>query len=220
MVQLPFIKKKEPEMIAGKGYPPIDRVKEMAGRGFSEPEMIDVLRREGFSAEEIDRALSQALRIGVTSQSPAPTVNPNPSHLPTLEELMPTEPPQGNPQIPETSLPQDYYEQNYSTEEYFDTLIQSRVSGWTEKINEFAVRYEEIEKRVATIQDQLSELSKIRSGEQQEILNKIDVFSETVTDSNTRITSLERAFKEILPALIESVRGLSDLVQKMKKESH
>jgi hypothetical protein len=33
----------------------------------------------------------------------------------------------------------------------------------------------------------------------------------------TRIAGLEKAFKDALPALIESVRALSDVVQRMKK---
>ena len=49
MVNLAFLKKKTSDVIPSKGFTPTDRVKELAGRGFSEPEMIDVLRREGFS---------------------------------------------------------------------------------------------------------------------------------------------------------------------------
>ncbi len=47
----------------GKGFVPVNRVKELSGKGFSEPEMIDVLRREGYSAEEIDRAFSMIANV-------------------------------------------------------------------------------------------------------------------------------------------------------------
>ena len=49
-------------------------VKELSDKGFSEPEMIDVLRKEGFSAEEIDRGLTQALELKVSG-----TPEPQPS---------------------------------------------------------------------------------------------------------------------------------------------
>ena len=58
-----------------------------------------------------------------------------------------------------------------------------------------------------------------RSGEQQQIITKVEGVGEGMEDITTRLSSLEKAFKETLPALIESVRALSDLVQRMKRES-
>jgi hypothetical protein len=40
-----------------------------------------------------------------------------------------------------------------------------------------------------------------------------------MNEVNMRMASLEKAFKETLPALIESVRSLSDLVQRLKREA-
>ncbi len=222
MMQLPFLKKKD-EGARGKGMVPVERVREMASRGFTEPEMIEVLRREGFSPGEIDSAMMQALKIGVTAnpQSSAPQNIPESVHearLPTLEEIAPALTDK-NPQLPETSLPQEYYSQSYPTEDYIDYIVQSRVSEVNEKINEFVIRYDELEKKMNSIEQQLMELSKTRGGEQQQIIGKIDSFTENVTDVSTRLGSVERAFKETLPALIESVRALSDLVGRVKREA-
>ena len=49
-------------------------------------------------------------------------------------------------------------------------------------------------------------------------MSKMEAFTETVTDVDNRLSGLEKAFKETLPALIDSVRALSDLVQKVRKE--
>ena len=49
-------------------------------------------------------------------------------------------------------------------------------------------------------------------------MSKMESFAETVTDVDNRLSGLEKAFKETLPALIDSVRALSDLVQKVRKE--
>jgi DNA-binding transcriptional MerR regulator len=212
MVGLPFLKKREPEVMTGKGFSPIDRIGEMASRGFSEPEMIDVLRREGFSPDEIDKALTQGLKAGVSAPSSQP-VEPT---LPTLEQIMPQ--PQEMMQAPETSLPAEYYQQ-YPSEEYIDAIVQARVSEVNEKVTEFTVKYNEMEKKVDAINEQLSEFLKIRSNEQQQILSKIDIFNDSLGDSNSRLGSLEKAFKETLPALIEGVRALSDVVQRMKREA-
>ena len=219
MVRLPFLKKKE-EMVQGKGFSPIDRVREMAGRGFSEPEMIDVLRREGFSPAEIDSALTQTLKIGVTTTTSSPTSESSlETKLPTLEEITQTvaEKP-SNPQIPETSLPQEYT-QGYPAEDYIDYIVQSRIEEVNEKMKGFSSRYDELNKKINALQQQLTDLSKMRGGEQHQIITKIDSFAENVNDVNTRLGSVERALKETLPALIESVRAVSDLASKLKREA-
>lgn len=210
---LPFFKKKKEEVIIGKGFIPIDRVREMASRGFSEPEMIDVLRREGFSAEEIDRALTHVLRAGISEPKTRTE-----TALPTLEEIVKPETPKAEVSVPETSLPPEYYA-SYATEEYIDYVVQSRISEVNERLNEFNIKYEEIEKRIEQINEQLNEIIKARTSEQQLILNRIESFSDAINDANIRVSSLEKAFKETLPALIESVRALSDLVQRLKKEA-
>jgi len=46
----------------------------------------------------------------------------------------------------------------------------------------------------------------------------MESFSDTVTDVDNRLSGLEKAFKETLPELIDSVHLLSDLVQKVRKE--
>ena len=44
---LSFFGKNQP--IKGRGYVPTDRIKDLAAKGFSEPEIIDILMKENFS---------------------------------------------------------------------------------------------------------------------------------------------------------------------------
>jgi hypothetical protein len=215
---LTIFKKKEPEMMSvGKGMP-IDRVKELSGKGFSEPDMIDVLRKEGYSPEEIDSALTEALKMGVSGVTPP--AQQQQEQMPLLPALQPVEAAVQNiPIMPETSLPQNYYQQQYPTEEYVEYLVRERMGGVDEKINEFTIRYEELEKRMQTVWDQLNTIATGRSTEQQQILQKLDVFKDSLVEMETRMGSLEKAFRETLPALIESVRALSDLVGRVKREA-
>jgi len=210
----------------GKGYAPVDRVQQLMSRGFSESDVIDVLRRDGFSAEEIDSALTQAVKSGVRGETPAqeaqPVFPPRQEQqaeqypaLPTIEQLKPQ---QAGPVVPETSLPSEYY-QSYPTEEYVDYAINERMQEVNRQMNEFAVRYNELEKKMEEIKNQLNMIVQGRSGEQQQIITKVEGVGEGMEDITTRLSSLEKAFKETLPALIESVRALSDLVQRMKRES-
>jgi len=225
MPNLPFLKKKEPTVTQSKGYTPIERVKELAGRGFSEPEMIDVLRREGFSPDEIDKGLTHALRVGINREASVPQPLSPPveqqqprSELPTLEQLMPTKQEQETLQVPETSLPQQYSYDQYMPEDYIDAIVQTRMGDVEDRISEFSLKYQQLEKEMKIVYDQLNEILKSRTSEQHQILDRMDDFRESVTDVTVRMGSLEKAFKDTLPALIESVRALSDLVQRMKRE--
>jgi len=76
-----------------------------------------------------------------------------------------------------------------------------------------------LENRMKEMSDRVRELGKMRMNEQQQVLNTIEGLTDSVNDVNMRIAALEKAFKETLPALIESVRALSDLVQRMKREA-
>jgi uncharacterized protein YukE len=251
-MDLPFMhKKQQPQIIPGKGFVPIDRVREMAARGFSEPEMIDILRREGFSADEVDKALTQALRVGVTGEQeqkqqeerwqpvyqkqpqqqqqfqwpseqiqhqPEQEQQPSMGGLPTLQSIG-AETEQSMPQIPETSLPEGYYSQQYSSEEYIDYIVQQRMGEVAEKINEANQRYQDLQKKIDEMNSLLKTASsKDSSPQQAQIANKMDTFGETVSDIDNRLSGLEKAFKDTLPALIDSVRALSDVVQKVRKE--
>lgn len=210
------MKKKEP---AGKGIEPVDRVKELTSKGFSEIEVIDVLRKEGYSTDEIDRALTHALRFGVTATQESATPKKDNENLPTIDEIAPASQKATMPQMPETSLPEEYYQQNYPTEEYVDYIVDEKVSEVDRKMNDISVRTVDLEQRIKSIQEKIGEFSKLRESEENKILNKIDNFSETATEMNIRLGGLEKAFKETLPALIESVRALCDLVQRLKREA-
>jgi uncharacterized phage infection (PIP) family protein YhgE len=210
---LPFLKKKK-EALVGKGFIPVDRVREMSSKGFSEPQIVEALLKEGFTIDEIDKALTQALRAAVSG----PTEKKEEIKLPTLEEIVKEE---KMPEVPEKPLAESYPEhyseaERYSTEEYVDYLVQARVSEIVEKIREIDLKYNELEKRVESIRSQLNEILKARSEEHKQILSKIDSFSENVSEMSIKVSGLEKVFKETLPALIESVRALSELVQRLK----
>lgn len=225
MVALPFLKKKEQP--PAKTFVPMERVKELASRGFPEPDMIDVLRKEGYTPEAIDNALTASLKMNIAETSapgeyeqpqpnPAPQPQQRAEQLPTLEELVPQR--QEMPQMPEQSLNQEYYTQQYPAEDYIDYVVQARVSEVNDRLNEFSIRYQEMGKRIEVISEQLTQMMHTRSGEQQQILTRMDGLGETVNDVDIKVGSLEKIFRETLPALIESVRALTDLVQRLKKE--
>ncbi len=220
--------KKQPENMPkiGKGIIPIEKIKSLSNKGFSEPEMIDVLRKEGYSSEEIDSALTQALKLGVTGREEDSITKP-----PTLQDLQFQQPQFQDPQmdmqntqmpkIPEPSMQfqQPYYpEGDYNPEELVESIVQERMGELDNKLTEFRSRYNNLERKMVDLHNQLSVASKNKSETEHVIVSKLDSYGDTLTDMNGRLSGLEKAFKEALPALIESVRALTDLVARLKRE--
>jgi len=214
----------------GRGSVPIDRIGQMAARGFAEPEMIDVLRKEGYAADEIDKALTGAVKSGISGQQQMPQPPQQFGQFGMPAQMQQTQLPelpaefmqqQQMPEIPETSLPEQYYypEQQFSPEEFVDLAIRERMGTVDSKMNEFVIKYQELDKRMQEVYEQVSDISKTRSTEQQQIIAKIDSFKDTIDDISITIGSLEKAFKETLPSMIEAIRALTDIAQRMKTEA-
>jgi len=87
------------------------------------------------------------------------------------------------------------------------------------KLTEFRSKYNNLERKMADLHNQLSVVSKSKSESEHIIVSKLDSYGDTLSDMNARLSSLEKAFKEALPALIESVRALTDLVGRFKREA-
>ncbi|MEM7825397.1 MAG: hypothetical protein QW412_00880 [Candidatus Aenigmatarchaeota archaeon] len=201
--------------------PVLSRIEELSSRGLSEIEIIEILRKEGYSPDEIDKGLTEALKIGATQLRPPP---PKPKEevkklpeQPKLPVSLPApEAPEQIPQVPETSVQQEYFYPEYSTEEYIDYVVKERTEEFSKKMNELILKQKELEAKIVSLYERLSEFSQVKTSEKELIGTKIDSLKELVTEINARVESLERAFKETLPALIESIRALSELTQKIK----
>jgi len=70
----------------GRGYVPVDRIRELINRGVLETEIINILRNEGFSPEEIDKGLTEALKFRVE-----PKKEEEKKEVPTVRMELPKE---------------------------------------------------------------------------------------------------------------------------------
>jgi prefoldin subunit 5 len=79
-----------------------------------------------------------------------------------------------------------------------------------EKIN---LKYQTLEKRIEEINQSMKQATLTKEEAYNQILRRIEGINSSLNELSQRINALEEIFKEILPALIESVRSLSKLVQ-------
>jgi len=202
--------------------PPVERVKELSSHGFSEPEIIDVLRKEGYGSKEIDLALTMALKEKLNPQE-TKTQNSGDKKeeaASAFEEvahklqkgvftqtIQPT-----TEQHPQQTLIQ----QQYSWEDYFnyiDYLIHSRITEVSKELEKIELKYQALERRIDEINQSIKQTITTKEESYHQILRKIDELNSSISEMSQRVNALEEIFKEVLPALIDSVRALSRLVQ-------
>jgi chromosome segregation ATPase len=201
--------------------PPIERVKELSSHGFSEPEIIDVLRKEGYSPQEIDLALTEALKEKI--QTPVPIKQKEEEKIPSFEDVVKKLQPEQQTQPQLIQQPniqyqqtQSHFEQQYSWEDYFnyiDYLIHSRISEINKELEKINAKYQDLEKRIEEINLNVRESVSKKEETYTQILRKFDELNSSMADLAQRISTLEELLKDILPALIESVRSLTKIAQ-------
>jgi predicted nucleotidyltransferase len=194
--------------------PPVERVKELSSHGFSEPEIIDVLRREGYNPQEIDIALTQALKEKLMSPNQEAKEEKT-EKIPSFEDVVKKVQPEQPEQTTQTLQAQPQYPQ-YSWEDYFnyiDYLIHSRVSEIAKEVEKINLKSQNLENRIEEIIRDFKGMTKSKEDYYDKILKKIEELNSSINELSKRINALEEIFKEILPALIDSVRSLSRLVK-------
>jgi len=201
--------------------PPVERVKELSSHGFSEPEIIDVLRKEGYTPQEIDLALTQALKEKL--QAPSPIQQKEEEKTPSFEDVVKKAYPeqltqsypldQSNIQHQQATL---QFGQQYSWDDYFnyiDYLIHSRISEISKELEKIDFKYQNLEKRMEEINQIMKQNIIEKEESYTQILKKIEELNNSLREASQRIGVLEELFREILPALIESVRSLTKIAQ-------
>ena len=203
----------------GKGIIPTERVRDLSSKGFSEPEIIDILRREGYSPEEIDKALGEAIKSAIEKEevkapaslvAPLPT-SPAPAPLKELESLFGAKEEVTALEVPETSLPPPA---RALTEEYIEYMIDQKLIEVYQRFEDIYYRIEEIEKAMKEMNESISDIARKKVLESEELTKKFESFSESMQTITGRVGSLEKAFKETLPSLVEAIRSLNESLRK------
>ncbi|MEM5870980.1 MAG: hypothetical protein QXX04_01275 [Candidatus Aenigmatarchaeota archaeon] len=217
----------------GRGEIPTEKVKNFLNRGFSEIEIIDILRKEGYSPEEIDKALMQAsieIKSSQLFQSSQFQISQSQSQLQSPPQL--PQPPQLSPlqtQIVETKQAQPTSIQNeikesfeesqidyISLQEYIDYLLRSKTQEINKRLMEINLKFKELEERVLGLKEEIESVSKGTKEDLNKILNEIRLNRDNINDLSIKVETLNKTLKELLPSLIESVRLLSEIIQKLK----
>lgn len=240
---------------------PTDEVRALSSRGVSEPDIIRTLRREGYSTNEIDQAMKEALRSRVSgdykpmNEFGEARLGGPPDTMPRNEEIpqnlaYPTagadegeapppafEPPPASPQLPEEPTGSDFLRPAISErpppqqrraakggvdrreiEELAEVIVEEKLREMRNKIKTFDASFSQINTKMENLYGEINKMRSEKSGEVKGIEEKIESYSTHIDGLNSKIESMERALKDSLSPMLDSMRSLSELVKTMKQK--
>ncbi len=228
---------KKPEKV------PVDRVLDLSKQGKSDAQVSESLRKEGFAASDIDKAYAGAVKSAVAAPAPmasqqfAPLSEVQQAPVTDFEipsqrtEEYPAEMPQEagpvetqeagwTPEVPETGImgmgmaPPSTGE----LEEIVESVVEEKWKDLQERLEDMHDRIDAIEGKITTLTVQVNTLKDAGTSERGSIESKIDEYKDSINGIESRIGSIERAFKETLPSMIDSVKSITEVVEKLKAQ--
>lgn len=245
MVLIP-LRKKEAQAPA---YIPIDAVRALAGQGLSEPEIINELRKQGYSPSQIDFALTGALKTEVGGpQPPVPRYQEERQNIPIElkspslqipteaerfappervvssrpEPLISEQPEEGTrftfEETPKEAFEKKELQPEITLEEIIEGVIAERWATFDDRLGNFEQRDMQLQDQIESLREQISELNRKAKMSEQTVVQKIEEYGGSVSGIESRIGSIEKAFRDFLPELTENIRIMGEIVSKAKKE--
>jgi hypothetical protein len=207
-----------------KGSIPIEEVQNMTARGFSDREIVKKLKKDGFAYDEIERAMLNAVKAGVSGDTQSfGQFSRAPEEVPTnaganeafsFDEFI-----QAPPQ--QAQQPQAYsgeQQLDINPEAIIEELIEGVIEEKWEKFNKKFKKYEEDLERVGvTIKAFEKKVEDVKNEpESAEFKMKTDVLNNRIEELEARVGGLEKAFKQLLPSLTRNIENLSSIIHEMK----
>ncbi len=217
---------------------PFEEVSAMIQNGLSEAEIIQILKEEGFEFNQIDEALNRVLKTTVTGDTPpaaaeAPPQNngqqpadiKNPQMFghdfqaqsefgSTDEDFSPMNAqPQNSAEMEkEMQEIEEYNRRMEELEKTVNALVNEKIGRIDELKKNLELGMQTITKEVQTIKQEMdAELTKTEDFEGKETEDVLSI-TEKLADLEPRLKAIEKAFKDIVPNLVENVRDIRELL--------
>ncbi|MBI1972164.1 MAG: hypothetical protein HYS53_02585 [Candidatus Aenigmarchaeota archaeon] len=100
-------------------------------------------------------------------------------------------------------------------EEVVEAVVEEKWRQLEFRIDAMEKRFDSVNERLHDIDLQMRTIKESGTAASGGIEGKLDQYHENLDQIDARIGSIEKAFKETLPSMIESVRAVNDSLQKM-----
>ncbi len=202
---------------------PVDEVQKLTSSGLSDKDVIKKLKSEGYSYEQIEQAMLQAVKQGVGSNQssfqnyPQQQNYAQPSPQGSIEDVYSKDTEEEQVQFPELGAPAQQEELDISPEAIVEELVEGVVE---EKWQKFQQRIEKTESEISKMKIMLEQHKETAVQAAPDVGPRVNEMSEQLDDLQARVGGLEKAFKQFLPSLTQNIDSLSKMIHEMKQKQH
>lgn len=197
---------------------PEERVTVLLSQGFAEPEIIRVLKEEGYSFQEIDSGITNVLKQKVSNDPAA--FNASFQGMP-VEDLSPVFRPNQADVMRDENDRRDKTAVIEEMEEVIETLIEEKFSRVLEELERADKKFTDLNEKFHALNVKLDTIESQGKGTFAAEIDKINAVNTKEETLEPRIASLEKAFKDIIPNLVDSIRELRETAaSSRRREAH
>ncbi|VVB59745.1 Uncharacterised protein [uncultured archaeon] len=194
---------------------PEDRVAYLVSQGLAEPEIIKVLKDEGYSFQEIDSGITNVLKSRVSNEPPVSAYGFGEGAQP--EDLAPVFRPNPQEVVREEAAARSKAAMIEEMEEIIETLIEEKLSGVLDELDKTEKRFAEVNEKLRQVNERILALENQEKNTDASQAEKINAVGQKEENIEPRIASLEKAFKDIVPNLVESIREMRETVASLRR---
>jgi len=192
---------------------PLDKVINLRSQGFTNPQIVEALQREGYRTDQIYNAINQSdLKAGI---EPAMQANPASQAGQAPVQMPPLASPENNP-LPVYSSEEPGSE-NERIEEIAEAIIDEKWKELTKNIDRIIEWKDKTETRMTEIEKSFDEIKKSFDSLHNAILGKVSEYDQNIVNLGAEISAMEKVFQKLLPTFTENVNQLSRITEQMKK---
>ena len=197
------------------------KIKEMKQRGMSSSKIIDELKNQGNSSQDIYRALDIGNeQSGGDLEPPSPSREidsednfsqsmEDPEEEQGMEYPMPrsTGPP---PQIPQRQSIEQI-------EEVAEAIVEEKIQEFSSNIGDINVWKEQTNSEISAIKQEIMRVRNQLENLQTAMIGKVELYNKSVTSMGAEMKALSKVMEKIMQPLSMNVKELSRITEKFKK---
>lgn len=146
-----------------------------------------------------------------------PPLGPPPGPAPAAPEWRPPARPEEELEIP-ALRPRRVPREGREVEEVAEAIVDERTRELGAEIDRVSRKLEQVASKVAAIETSLGQIKGVKVSEVEEIKSSIAEYRQGMDDMASKIEAMERAVKDSLTPMMQSLRSLSETIKTLKKK--
>lgn len=182
-------------------------VNDLASKGMPEAEMVQALKAKGYNFKEIDTALGQAIRSQVAGEN-----------LSSLAPGMAAEQPQDivaasqdqSSGFSQQMMNQTDVTRNDNLEAMIESIVEERLTSFKTLIENINASIADIRGEIENLDTSLKSVETRTEGTVSDVKKDMDVLRDDFSEVSPKVSSIERAFKDVVPNLVDAISQVND----------